>query len=117
MDIAKVRITKRAAKHGASRAKVLGTAERPRLSVRRTLKHMIAQVVDDSQNKSILQVHSGMLEQKAKKSVMAKALGKMVGEKLKALGIDKIVFDRSGYVYHGRVKALADGAREGGLKF
>lgn len=117
MDIAKIRTSKRKAKHGAARAKVFGTAERPRLAVRRTLKHMIAQVIDDSQNKSLLQLHSGALELTGKKSVVAKALGKAVGEKLKGLGIEKIVFDRSGYVYHGRVKALADGAREGGLKF
>jgi len=117
MDIAKVRVAKRKGKQSAIRKKVLGTAERPRLSVRRTLKHMIAQVIDDSRNKSILQFHSAGLELKGKKSVVAKALGKVVGEKLKALGIDKVVFDRAGYVYHGRVKALADGAREGGLKF
>ncbi|MFH0920322.1 MAG: 50S ribosomal protein L18, partial [Fibrobacterota bacterium] len=85
MDIAKVRITKRKAKHAAARTKVLGTAERPRLAVRRTLKHMIAQVIDDSQNKSLLQLHSGVLELKGKKAAVAKALGKAVSEKLKGL--------------------------------
>ena len=117
MDIAKVRVEKRAEKRRSIRRKCLGTAERPRFCVRRTLRHMIAQVVDDATGQSLLQVNSRTLGLKAKKAEVAKALGKAVAEKLKGIGIDKVVFDRSGYVYHGRIKALADGAREGGLKF
>ena len=117
MDIAKSRIVTRQAKKESQRKKYVGTAARPRMSVRRTLKNIIVQVIDDAAAKSILQVNSNALGLKAKKSDVAKALGKHVGEKLLALGIDKVVFDRSGYLYHGRVKAVADGARESGLKF
>ena len=108
---------KRQTKKRTIRRKLISTSTRPRLTVRRTLKHMIAQVVDDAKNVSILQINSSVLETKGKKAVVAKALGKVIAEKLKLMGIDKIVFDRSGYLYHGRIKALADGAREGGLIF
>jgi large subunit ribosomal protein L18 len=117
MDIAKTRLEARDAKHSALRKKVMGTADRPRLCVRRTLKHMIAQVVDDLSGKSLLQVHSKTLGIKGKKSQVAKELGKAVATQLKGRGIERIVFDRGGYVYHGRIKAVADGARENGLKF
>jgi large subunit ribosomal protein L18 len=117
MDIAKVRQEKRLAKHAALRKEIMGTAERPRLCVRRTLKHMIAQVVDDLSGKSLLQIHSKHLNLKGKKAEVSKALGKAVAASLKEKGIEKVVFDRGGYVYHGRVKAVADGAREAGLKF
>jgi len=117
MDIAKVRVLKREGKKASIRKKTLGTAERPRLCVRRTLRNMIAQVVDDLTGKSILQLNSNVLEVKGKKTAVANALGKELASKLKEKGIEKVVFDRSGYVYHGRIKAVADGAREGGLKF
>ena len=117
MDISKIRLEKREAKHAALRKNILGTAERPRLCVRRTLKHMIAQVVDDLSGKSMLQIHSKHLNLKAKKTEVAKALGKAVAAALKGKGVEKVVFDRGGYLYHGRIKAVADGAREGGLKF
>lgn len=117
MQIAKFRTEKRAAKHSSIRKTCLGTKERPRLCVRRTLKHMVAQVVDDLSGVSLLQVSTTSLESKGNKTLLAKELGKLVGEKLVGIGIDKVVFDRGGYLYHGRVKAVADGAREGGLKF
>ena len=78
---------------------------------------MIAQVVDDLSGKSVLQIHSKHLNLKDKKTQVAKALGKAVAASLKEKSIDKVVFDRGGYLYHGRIKAVADGAREGGLKF
>lgn len=118
MDIAKIRQSKREIKRASTRKKCLGTADRPRMTVRRTLRNMIVQVVDDMQGKSLFQLNSVTLELKGKKKAdVAKALGEITAEKLKALGIEKIVFDRSGYVYHGRIKALADGARSKGLKF
>jgi large subunit ribosomal protein L18 len=118
MDIAKVRQNKRQIKKNSTRKKCLGTQDRPRMTVRRTLRHMIVQVVDDEKGKSLFQISSLTLNLKGKKKKeVAKALGEAAAEKLKALGVEKIVFDRSGYVYHGRIKALADGARSQGLKF
>jgi len=104
------------------RKKIAGTSERPRLSVFRSAKHIYAQVVDDAAQKSILcvstltkDVKGGLGE--AKKTDAAKAVGKAVAAACKAKGIDKVVFDRNGFLYHGRVKALADAAREAGLSF
>jgi large subunit ribosomal protein L18 len=118
MDIAKIRQEKRSNKKNSTRKKCLGTAQRPRMTVRRTLRHMIVQVVDDQLGKSLFQINSGVLDLKGKKKTeMAKALGEAAAERLKTLGIQQIVFDRSGYVFHGRVKAVADGARSKGLVF
>lgn len=104
------------------RRKISGTPERPRLSVFRSLKHIYAQVVDDVAGKTL--VHCSTLAKDVKpqagdanKSEAAKLVGKAVAAQLKAKGITKVVFDRSGYLYHGRIKALAEGAREGGLEF
>ena len=104
------------------RRKISGTPERPRLSVFRSLKHIYAQVVDDVAGKTL--AHCSTLAKDVKpqtddstKSDAAKLVGKTIAEQLKAKGITKIVFDRNGYLYHGRIKALAEGAREGGLEF
>ena len=92
-----------------------GTQERPRLVVFRSLKHIYAQIVDDVAQRTLMSVgDEGM---NGTKSERALAVGKSVAEKAKAAGIAKVVFDRAGYQYHGRVKAVADGAREGGLEF
>jgi large subunit ribosomal protein L18 len=104
------------------RHKISGTAERPRLSVFRSLKHIYAQVVDDVAGKTVAHCCTLAKDVKgeaseAKKSDAAKLVGKTIAAQLKAKGITKIVFDRNGYLYHGRIKALADGAREGGLEF
>lgn len=106
------------------RAKILGTPERPRLSVFRSLKQMYAQLVDDSNGKTLasLSTQSSAVKEKLSggkgaKSERAKVLGKTLAELARSRGIEKVVFDRNRYRYHGRVKALADGAREGGLKF
>jgi len=97
------------------RAKVQGTAERPRLVVFRSDKHIYAQLVNDVAQHTLMTVtDSGLTGKKSEKSV---EVGKRVAEKAKAAGISKVVFDRAGYQYHGRVKAVADGAREGGLEF
>lgn len=103
--------------------KVRGTAECPRLTVYRSLQHLYAQVVDDTQSRVLTAVST--LSEDVKKDtetmkdrkVLAKHLGKLVAEKALSKNIRKVVFDRSGYLYHGIVKAIADGAREGGLEF
>jgi len=99
-----------------------GTSDRPRLSVYRSSKHIYAQVIDDVQGKTLVAVAStseGMSEQtKSGANVAAaKLVGKAIAERAKAAGISKVAFDRNGRRYHGRVKALADAAREGGLQF
>ncbi len=98
------------------RKKVNGTAERPRLSVFRSNKQIYAQVINDIEGKTLVSASSLGLEKLAKIE-QAKKVGMMLAEKAKAAGVDEVVFDRNGYLYHGRVQALADGAREGGLKF
>jgi large subunit ribosomal protein L18 len=113
--IPKTRGEKRQRRHLRVRNKVSGTAERPRLVVFRSLKHITAQIVDDTQGRTILTVTDNGFE--GKKSQKSTEVGKLVAERAKAAGITRVVFDRAGYQYHGRVKAVADGAREGGLEF
>ncbi|MCC8173132.1 MAG: 50S ribosomal protein L18 [Odoribacter sp.] len=99
---------------------VSGTAERPRLSVYRSNAQISVQLIDDSVGKTLLAVSSlskDFAGDKVTKTEMAAKVGTAVAEKAKAAGIDKVVFDRNGYLYHGRVKALADAARNGGLNF
>lgn len=102
-------------RHFRVRKKVAGTPERPRLVVFRSLKHISAQLVDDVARRTLLTVTDAGLE--GKKSEKSLAVGRKVAEMAKQHGITKVVFDRAGYQYHGRVKAVADGAREGGLEF
>ena len=115
MRIPKTRQDLRARRHLRVRKNVAGTAERPRLVVFRSLKHITAQIVDDSKGRTMMTVTSVKLE--GKKSEKSVQVGKMIAEKAKAAGVSKVIFDRAGYKYHGRVKAVADGAREGGLEF
>ncbi len=100
------------------RSKVRGTAERPRLSVFRSNRAIWAQVIDDASGRTLASADSKQLAEKglAKKDQATK-VGALVAERAKAAGIERVVFDRGSYLYHGRVKALADGAREGGLDF
>ncbi|GAC1655065.1 MAG: 50S ribosomal protein L18 [Gemmatimonadaceae bacterium] len=112
----KSRSEKRTRRHVRVRNKVNGTAERPRLVVYRSLKHIYAQLVDDTQGRTLMTV-SDQGEDGAKKIEKSSVVGKRIAEQAKAKGITRVVFDRAGYQYHGRVKALADGAREGGLEF
>ena len=98
------------------RKNVSGTAERPRLSVFRSNKQIYAQVINDLTGKTLASASSHGLE-KLPKIEQAKKVGALVAEKAKAAGVEKVVFDRNGYLYHGRVQALADAAREGGLNF
>jgi large subunit ribosomal protein L18 len=103
------------------RATLQGTPERPRLAVRRTLTHMYAQVIDDTIGKTLATASDLDLDAKdlagKKKTDVAFLVGKMLAERAKAKGIEKVVFDRRDKKYHGRVKAVADGARDGGLQF
>ena len=112
----KTREEKRYRRHLRVRKKVTGTAERPRLVVFRSLKHISAQLVDDVGGRTLLTVSSVNLE-KGKKTEKSLSVGEQLAEKAKGAGITKVVFDRAGYRYHGRVKAVADGARAGGLEF
>jgi len=98
---------------------VTGTAERPRLSVFRSNKSIYAQVIDDLNGHTIVAASSkdSGVDAKSKKVDQAVAVGKILAEKAKAAGVTAVTFDRGGYLYHGRIKALADGAREAGLQF
>ena len=98
------------------RKNVFGTSERPRLSVFRSNKQIYAQVINDETGKTLAAAASIALEAMPKKEQAAK-VGEMIAEKAIAAGVSQVVFDRNGYLYHGRVKELADGARKGGLKF
>ena len=101
------------------RKSLTGTAERPRLSVYRSNKEIYAQIIDDTTGKTLSAASSRDKDFKANgnKAEVAKEVGKAIAEKAKEAGIEAVAFDRGGYLYHGRVKQLAEGAREGGLKF
>ena len=103
-------------RHLRVRNKVSGTQERPRLVVFRSLKHIYAQLVDDTAGRTIATVSDLAIEQ-GKKGERAAEVGKLIAERAKTAGITRVVFDRAGYRYHGRIKAVADGARKGGLEF
>lgn len=103
------------------RKKISGTSERPRLCVFKSAKHIYAQVIDDVSGTTVASmstVNKGFTEGEEKGKIgAAKQVGALIAEKAKAAGINEVVFDRGGYIYHGRIKALSEGAREGGLKF
>ena len=102
------------------RAKVIGTAKTPRLSVFRSNKDIYAQLIDDATGTTLAAANSRQKDiaaQKGTKSEKSTMVGKAIAQKAIALGIEACIFDRGGYLYHGRVKSVADGAREGGLKF
>ena len=105
------------------RGKVFGTTERPRLTVRKSLKNMYVQIIDDQNHATVIGLsnHSkamaGVIESSDNKTAAAKKIGAKLAELAKEKGVETVVFDRNRYRYHGRVKAVAEGAREGGLKF
>ncbi len=109
-------------RHRRIRRKLAGTAERPRLNVFRSLDNIFAQVIDDETGHTIVSASTidkqlrGQMDGKSKKE-QAQIVGKVIAERAQEVDVTEVVFDRGGYIYHGRVKALADGAREGGLKF
>src|ERR1041384_5067476 len=114
--IPKTREQQRYRRHLRVRKKVTGTSERPRLVVFRSLKHITAQLVDDVSRRTLATATSTDILS-GKKTDKSTEVGRRIAEKAKAAGITKVVFDRAGYRYHGRVKAVADGARAGGLEF
>ncbi len=107
--------------HTRIRKKVQGTSERPRLNVYRSVNHIYVQLIDDLAGKTLISASSAVGKKGHRIAggnvAAAKEIGKSIAEKAKAKGISKVVFDRGGYLYHGRVKALADAAREAGLQF
>ncbi len=121
--MSRIRTTRelRVARHVRVREKVAGSTDRPRLAVFRSLTHIYAQVIDDASGQTLAAASSlepGMREsKKGKKSDVSKQVGALIAQRAKEKGVSKVVFDRGGYLYHGRVKALAEAAREGGLSF
>ena len=107
--------------HDRIRKKMQGTAQRPRLNVYRSLNHIYVQLVDDLHGKTLVSASTAEGKKEDRRTggnvAAAKAVGKTIAERAKAKGVSKVVFDRGGYIYHGRVKALADAAREAGLQF
>jgi large subunit ribosomal protein L18 len=122
MDKAKKKRLARLRRHARVRRRVQGTAEQPRLCVFRSLNHIYAQIIDDTQGHTLVAASTldadvrAELDDKDKKG-QAAIVGKTLAERASAAGIHKVVFDRGGYLYHGRVEALAKAARKGGLKF
>jgi large subunit ribosomal protein L18 len=116
-------LTARKRRHVRVRAKVKGTAARPRLNVFRSSAHIYAQVIDDVQGHTLVSACDieddvkSTFGDDAPKTEKAKAVGRIVAERAKAAGINSVVFDRGGFLYHGRIKAVAEGAREAGLEF
>jgi large subunit ribosomal protein L18 len=116
-------LSKRKRRHVRVRAKVSGTPQRPRLNVFRSSAHIYAQVIDDLAGHTLVAASDleDEIQQRAgegsDKTARAKTVGQIIAERAKAAGIDAVVFDRGGFLYHGRVKAVAEGAREGGLTF
>jgi large subunit ribosomal protein L18 len=112
---------KRGHVHERIRKTLQGTAERPRLNVYRSLNHIYAQVIDDMAGKTLVSASTAEGKKEDRRTggnvAAAKSVGKTIAERAKAKGVTKVVFDRGGYLYHGRVKALADAAREAGLQF
>jgi large subunit ribosomal protein L18 len=112
---------KRGHVHDRIRKKMQGTAERPRLNVYRSLNHIYVQVSDDLHGQTLVSASTAEGKKEDRRTggnvASAKAIGKAIAERAKAKGVTQVVFDRGGYIYHGRVKALADAAREAGLKF
>jgi large subunit ribosomal protein L18 len=120
MDRAKGRQESRDRIRARIRRKVSGTAERPRLAVKKSLKHIYVQLIDDSAGRTIAAASSRDKDAAVKggsNQAAAKAVGALIARKAKDKGVTRVVFDRGGYKYHGNVKALADAARENGLKF
>jgi large subunit ribosomal protein L18 len=117
---ATLRRTSRTRRHLRVRKKVAGSTARPRLVVFRSTRHIYVQVVDDVAARTLVSASTlddGVRGGDGDKKALAAAVGRLVAERAKAAGIDKVVFDRGGYRYHGRIAALADAAREGGLEF
>ena len=120
-DIAQIRRESRIRRHRRVRKKVHGTAARPRLAVHRSNKHLVAQVIDDDAGRTLAAASTAEADQRSAGNGStvdaASRIGQLVAERAKAAGIDTVVFDRGGFIYHGRIAALAAAAREAGLEF
>ena len=112
-----LKVRKRLRNKARVRKKIFGSAEIPRLSVFKSGKHIYAQLIDDSKQVTLLSADSLKIKDKIQATEIAKKIGEMIAVKAKEKKIKKVVFDRAGFIYHGRIKALADSARSGGLKF
>ena len=119
MNIAEARRTSRLRRHRRVRKKIHGTAARPRLAVHRSNKHLVVQVIDDDAGRTLAAASTAEADQRAAGSgatvAAATRLGQLIAERAKAAGVERVVFDRGGRLFHGRVAALAEGAREKGL--
>jgi len=113
---AKVKRLARLRRHRRVRKRILGTSARPRLAVYRSNRHIYAQLIDDLSARTVAAASDAQAKAGGDKSEQAKAVGKLIAEEAKKIGIERVVLDRGGRLYHGRVAALADGAREGGLQ-
>jgi large subunit ribosomal protein L18 len=116
-DRHQIKKLKRQIRHQRARSKVKGTALRPRLSVFKANRHIYAQLINDEAGKTLAAACSLEVKTKGKKTAISKEVGKILAKKALVKDVRQVVFDRSGFKYHGRIKALAEGAREGGLKF
>ncbi len=117
-DLSKIKRAKRQRRARRTRAKILGTVQKPRLSVFRSGRHIYAQLIDDQKAKTLASASDlEFKKEKGKKTDLASSVGKLIARKAGDLKITEVVFDKGGYQYHGRVRAIAEGAREGGLKF
>jgi len=117
MNSNKKKLIKRAIRHKRVRSRISGTADRPRLAVFRANRHIYAQLIDDNKGHTLVVASSKEVKVKDRKTGIAAAVGKLIAEKATAKNITAVKFDRGGFAYHGRVKALAEAAREAGLKF
>ncbi len=114
----KIKRAKRQKRAKRTRAKIFGTAKRPRLSIFRSNKHLYAQLIDDEKGKTLASAHDYEIKKTDKgKAKSASLVGQLIAKKAADIKIDEVIFDKGGYKYHGIVKALAEGAREAGLKF
>jgi large subunit ribosomal protein L18 len=112
---AKIKSLARIRRHRRVRKRIVGTPERPRLAVFRSNRHIYAQLIDDLSARTLAAASEAETKTGGDKSARAKAVGELIAQKAKQAGVERVVFDRGGRLYHGRVAALADGAREGGL--
>ena len=120
MPTAQSRSAARQKRHSRLRLRVAGSAERPRLAVFRSINQIYAQVIDDSTGHTIASassIEASLRGGSGTKAERAKQVGSLIGDRAKAAGVERVVFDRAGFKYHGRIRALAEGARESGLEF
>ncbi len=117
MNKQKQKLFKRSIRHSRVRSRISGSQQRPRLSVFKANRHIYAQLIDDESGKTLVAASSKGIKSKGKKTDLAKEVGKLIASQAAAKNIKMVKFDRGGFAYHGRIKALAEGARDGGLEF